>query len=297
MSTTQVELSDIFVKIGDYTIFLNHIGHADPRKPWNITPHTHTMYELHCITEGKGILYTPDERFEMLPGTVCMTGPEVCHGQTSGSEGSMDEYCLRFTFSHTPCHNSDHTENLLINAIMDEPFFILRHNAAIAELVKSMLNEAIAQPIGFKTRLGFLFGELIIGLARCRASVGSKNIGEIGRDKRIEIGSKDLKSQLDAYFFTYDTPASIDTITSQLHITRRHFSRLMQKYYGMSYTEKITELRIGYAKQLLCGNMSIADIASVIGYGTTQQFIKKFRLATGMTPGEFRRNTDKQSDT
>lgn len=195
--------------------------------------------------------------------------------------------------THTPCHNADRTENLLIKAITDEPFFIIRQNVTIVELVKSMLHEARTQPIGFKTKLGFLFGELLIELARCRTSIDSDRTTENVNDKLIEIGGKDIKSQLDILFFNYHITRSIDSIISQLHITRRHFSRLMQKYYGMTYNEKITELRINYAKQLLCGKKSIADIASIIGYGTTQQFINKFRLATGMTPGEYRRNIDK----
>ncbi len=288
MCTSKIELSNIELRLGDYIIYLNHLGHAEPRKPWHITPHVHTLYEIHCISMGTGILYTPSERFEMSAGTTCMTGPGIYHGQTSEIEGSMDEYCLRFTIEHSPTVGADDSENKLIESIAAHPFFITKDNIGCLSLIKNMLDESYAQLPGFKMKLICLFGEFLINIGRfCEGAVTSERIIQ----PLIEIGEIDLKSKLDTYFFFYDDPIPIEKIISDMHITRRHFSRLMQKYYGMSYMEKITELRINYAKQLLISsNESIASIAEQIGYGTQQQFIQKFKLITGMTPKEYRQN-------
>lgn len=64
---------------------------------------------------------------------------------------------------------------------------------------------------------------------------------------------------------------SVEQITDYLHISRRQFSRLMQKYYETSYTDKINDLRISS------------------GYQTSQHFIIVFKRLTGMTPAEYRK--------
>lgn len=294
MSTTTVELSDISVRFGGYELFLTHVGHADPRYPWHITPHAHSLYEVHCVSMGHGVLYTPTERIEMSAGTTCLTGPGVCHGQTSGLDDPMDEYCLRFTIESSPVPGADRDESKLVEALIASPFFLTREEIGCQALTKSILDESLSRLPGYRKRMLCLFGEFIVTLGRSVSGIGSA-MNEY-KEQALTLGELDLKARLDYYFFFYDRPLQIDEIISELHITRRHFSRLMQKYYGMSYTEKIDELRVGYAKQLLAGGMSVAAVADSVGYGSAQQFIKKFRLATGMTPGEFRQTLDSGSD-
>lgn len=286
MCTSKIELSNIDFRLGDYILSLNHLGHAEPRKPWHITPHTHTLYEVHCISVGSGILYTPTDRYEMTPGTVCMTGPGIYHAQTSEIDDSMDEYCLRFTIEHSPIQGADQSENAIVQAIIDHPFFITKDDIDCLSQIKIMLDESYCRLPGFKMKLCCHFGEFLINIGRhCRGEkLSNKDIPPL-----VEIGEIDLKSKIDTYFFFYDNPIPIEDIICDLHITRRHFSRLMQKYYGMSYMEKITELRVNYAKQLLIStNESVSKIAQQIGFGTQQQFIRKFKISFGMTPGEFR---------
>lgn len=276
---------DTNVRFGDYIAELHHIGYSEPRKPWYVMPHSHTIYELHCISEGNGILYTQNEKYSMTAGTTCLTGPEVCHGQSSGVENSMDEYCVRFNLEYKPQGGSDSSETRLVKSITDNPFLMTRCDIEILPIVKEMLAEACSKLPGYKRAIELLFSGLILKLARYCANIDKP-------DKSIQLdkpGISDVKSTLDSIFFAYDKAPSVEEITERLNISRRHFSRLMQKYYGMSYTEKITELRIEYAKQLLKDkNMSVSDIAQTIGYGSKQQFSRSFKRYTGMNPGAFR---------
>ena len=276
---------DTNVRFGDYVAELHHIGYSEPRKPWYVTPHMHTIYELHCISEGNGVLYTHNEKYDMIAGTTCLTGPEVYHGQSSGIENSMDEYCVRFNIEHKPQSGSDSSETRLIKSITDNPFFVTRCDIEILPVVKEMLSEACSKLPGYKKALEGLFCELLLKLARFCANIEKP-------DKVIQLekpGISDVKSTLDTFLFSYHKAQSVEEIIEKMNISRRHFSRLMQKYYGMSYTEKITELRIEYAKQLLSDtDMSVSDIAQTVGYSSKQQFVRSFKRCTGMNPGEFR---------
>lgn len=276
---------DTNVRFGDYIAELHHIGYSEPRKPWNVLPHMHTIYELHCISEGNGILYTQNEKYNMIAGTTCLTGPEVYHGQSSGTENSMDEYCVRFNIEHKPQSGADSSETRLIKSITDNPFFVTRCDIEILPVVKEMIAEACSKLPGYKKALEVLFCELLLKLSRFCANIEKP-------DKVVQLekpGISDVKSTLDTLFFSYHKAPSVEEIIEKMNISRRHFSRLMQKYYGMSYTEKITELRIEYAKQLLKDtDMLISDIAQTVGCSSKQQFARSFKRYTGMNPGEFR---------
>ena len=76
-------------------------------------------------------------------------------------------------------------------------------------------------------------------------------------------------------------------IQSELHITRRSFSRLMQKYYGMTYTEKMNEQRIAYAKELLISGAPFCEVWQSAGFNSPQYFARVFKKQVGMTPTQF----------
>ena len=58
---------------------------------------------------------------------------------------------------------------------------------------------------------------------------------------------------------------------------------------GLTYTQYLTELRIGKAKDLLkSDSMSLAEISEAVGFNDYFYFIKKFKKAVGVTPGKYR---------
>ena len=57
----------------------------------------------------------------------------------------------------------------------------------------------------------------------------------------------------------------------------------------------LTSIRIENAKQLLRDtSLSVIDIAANVGYDSSEHFIRKFRSATGKTPGEYRHGSSNQ---
>jgi AraC-like DNA-binding protein len=54
-------------------------------------------------------------------------------------------------------------------------------------------------------------------------------------------------------------------------------------------TDYINSVRLRKAKELLHdNNLTINEIAKMIGYGTAARFIRVFKKGEGITPGEYR---------
>lgn len=68
-----------------------------------------------------------------------------------------------------------------------------------------------------------------------------------------------------------------------------YLSHLFTEKTGISYSAYIRRLRVEKARELLERDAySITDIASMVGYNDTSQFIRIFKQETGMTPRKFR---------
>ncbi len=70
--------------------------------------------------------------------------------------------------------------------------------------------------------------------------------------------------------------------------SHEHATRCMRKYYGVSPTEYINDLRITYAANLLLSsNLSVTDICYECGFMNISHFYDLFKAKYMMTPKEF----------
>ena len=68
-----------------------------------------------------------------------------------------------------------------------------------------------------------------------------------------------------------------------------YFSELFRKLTGESYIERLTSLRINYAKALLTSGLSVSDACFESGFGSLSNFLVAFKAKCGMSPSEYRK--------
>lgn len=85
---------------------------------------------------------------------------------------------------------------------------------------------------------------------------------------------------------------SVPEIALQLHIDRTYLYRLFKNALGVSPLEYLTQMRMERAESLLRDtNMTIQAVAGSVGYEDALYFSKTFKKAKGMTPSDYRNNT------
>lgn len=101
-----------------------------------------------------------------------------------------------------------------------------------------------------------------------------------------------------------DAELRISDIAEAAGIGERYLCRAFTDTIGKSPKRYITDLRIRYARELLTGGlyaehriMSVEDIAYAAGFSEANYFSTVFRHETGMTPGEFRKMTERSCRT
>ncbi len=81
----------------------------------------------------------------------------------------------------------------------------------------------------------------------------------------------------------------IDTISSEVHISRSHLQKSYRSCFGSSIMDELIHFRIEKAKELLVTTeLTVTEISGRCGYSSYCYFTKQFRKAAGETPSEYR---------
>lgn len=72
-----------------------------------------------------------------------------------------------------------------------------------------------------------------------------------------------------------------------------YFSELFRKFTGETYIERLTSLRINYAKALLSRGLTVSDACFESGFGSLSNFLTVFKAKCGIPPSEYRRKNRK----
>lgn len=121
-------------------------------------------------------------------------------------------------------------------------------------------------------------------------------IGLIGfsRDVRAPVDPKEIPTALATALadFEQDLSAEFSTtvLANRARLSPARLARLTKKLFGLTPLQLIAKTRITAASRLLLETEStVAEIAHRCGYSDQSAFSRAFRLMTGVTPIEYRR--------
>lgn len=82
------------------------------------------------------------------------------------------------------------------------------------------------------------------------------------------------------------------TLAAEAHVHPAHLARTFRRFEGRSLGAAALDARVRAAARLLDDrDRSLSDIADVAGFADQSHFTRRFRRATGITPGEYRRSS------
>lgn len=87
-----------------------------------------------------------------------------------------------------------------------------------------------------------------------------------------------------------DPNLMLQDVAREVGMSQSHFSTVFAQETGLTFTQYLTALRIGKAKELLSATaMRSSEIAFAVGYNDAHYFSYMFKKQTGMTPSEYRK--------
>lgn len=246
--------------------------------------HSKNSYELHYISYGYGTLITNDKKYDIIPGSLFMTGPGIEHEQISYLDDPMTEYCI---YLKVDSQNGKH-KNKLIQSFEHCAFWIGTDNNCIHELMKQIMFELEAKNIGYEFVLQALLQQVILQMIRYYNKETLTNFNHIAPLQNVS----DLSFLIIEEAFLYDYKSiTLEDLANRVNLGKRQTERLLRQHYNKTFLQKKTEARMFAACTLLQkSNLSISSIAYELGYSSVEHFSAAFKNFYHITPSTYRKS-------
>lgn len=90
---------------------------------------------------------------------------------------------------------------------------------------------------------------------------------------------------------TFGEDLTVDALAVERFITPQYLTRLFRRFTGKTTQQYLLDFRLNKAKELLMNHqeLSVQDIAGLVGFASASRFVQVFREKNGRTPRRFRR--------
>ncbi|MDB5119292.1 MAG: AraC family transcriptional regulator [Sphingobacteriales bacterium] len=253
--------------------------------------HYHPEIELIHVLDGSGTHYIGDSVNNFLPGDIVMIGSNLPH-------------YWRFDRNYLKDESPDLTDIRVIHFCDDfwgEDFLMLPENKVLVSLFEKAKRGLIIhgthkheiQSIMQKmlevegTKRIILLIEALLLIEDSEAKILS-SIAFINDIKETE--NDRINSIYDFTFNNFNRKFSIKEVADAASISDNYFCRYFKLRTKKTYSQFITEVRIGHACKLLIENkMSIKQVCFESGFQNFSSFHKFFKLITSQTPLEYQK--------
>lgn len=107
-------------------------------------------------------------------------------------------------------------------------------------------------------------------------------------DKNSQALFEDIKQYLDEHY--QDDSLSLKSMADALHVSHYHVSHVFKDIYNLSPMQYVAHRRIGDAQSLLIEtNLTVTQIAMLIGFSNANQFHHTFLRLVGVSPQKYRK--------
>lgn len=270
--------------------------------PWGLRLGGSIQLAVHAVAQGRGWLWLDDDAhspMQLSPGDVTLVrgGPDHYIGHEPGAEClEPEDFRTRHRtdgFSDDPHATvflcgayrlSGDIGRGLLNALPQVMPLTPAVGDPLREVIGLLSRELASSEPGQNTVLDRLLDILLVLAIRAsfRQSTTTPRWYQASADPR-------LKAALQAMHEDAGRPWSVPELASISGLSRAAFARTFGDALGQTPMQYLTDWRMTLARDLLRSDeMSLAEIANLVGYGSPYAFATAFRRHHGAPPGAWR---------
>ncbi len=252
--------------------------------------HYHDFIEIALILRGQGVQIVDNNEYAVSAGDVFVLQGMQRHyfKDASGLEIVNIMYDDKIRDLISP--SVKQMEGYKALFILEPQYRVLHHfknklhldrsdMAKLEYVINTMIMEQDSKQEGYKIIIENRLEELIVLLSRYYSRLEATEAQALVRIGKV----------IDYMESNYNANIYLDQLAEMSNMSTRNFQRIFKKAVGSSPTTYLTQIRLQKARKLLReSDLSIADIATEIGFADANYFIKSFKKETGTTPVKFR---------
>lgn len=260
-------------------------------------PHSHHTYEIRYNENGHCSQVINGTPLKVNEHEVLLVRPGEYHYQTfSENNRTASQYSLRFRIealskSAPPYQQTAYRKFL---DILQKSRLVHDKKDVFPHLFRNLKNEMLEKETGYIYNLQLLSTLILTEFIRYTGHP----IDAIFPPEDIKYRGLMITKMEQFFSWKYVDNVKIQDLADDIMVSKRQAARILHQIYGMSFSQKMTEVRLQHAAyQLKNTDLKTEDISERCGFNNSSYFYMSFRKKYNMTPSEFRNNHNILPDT
>lgn len=279
----------------DISFFINENLYVTSAECFSV-PHNHHDFELRYIESGECNQIIEDTSIVATAGDMIVVPPMKFHCQLHRDEDSISSQ-YNFRFLITPPNEKKQSSTRAyakITNMLQKTQITHDDCGTILILLKLLSKEMYNKKPGYISAVQSLSSMILIEVFRA-----------IDEDTTWLFPKTELKfrgyerTQIDEFFRRkYFLPdVKIEDFAKDMRLSTRQVNRIMYKMFGISFSQRLKEMRLHRAAFLLkYTDKMVTDISLECGFKSYSNFYTCFQKEYGITPTEYRTNQTEKTD-
>lgn len=258
---------------------LLNIASSKYGEDWHSVPHTHNHTELFFIVSGKGQFLIQGQIFPVDTNSMVIINPNTLH-----TEMSLDAQPLEYIVLGIDGIELATSEN------SNGQFCILNHfeSTDISSCLRNILREMELKNAGYEDICQAYTEILVIRLMRSTALIPQAEPQVISGNRQCAA----IKRFIDLHF---KSSLTLEQLAEEAHMNKYYLAHSFKREYGISPINYMISRRIDESKYLLEEtDLSMSQIAQLLGFSSLSYFSQVFHKAQGVSPMEFRQKSQRK---
>lgn len=292
MSLPSIHIDHLNIKLSLDSLALNvlYVKFGYFYKSMHAHSHSLGTYELHYIPSGAGKLIADGQHYDITPGTLFVTGPNVVHEQITNPNDPMAEYCIFFEIISGDAGGAINRKMLmkepqLQQLLLDTPFWIGHESGFLMKIFELLSEQLSKKQIGWHHIVTNLLEIILISTIQ---QYSDQNLSK----QPLPIKTLDDNRLLlieNSFLYNFAS-ITLEQLADLLKLSPRQTQRAVQKQYGKSFHEMKLQARMEAAgRRLRETKMNIGEIAIKVGFTSLEQFSNAFKKYYKETASQYRK--------
>ena len=278
------------VRVGvlDVRFFINENLHVKNEECTSL-PHNHHDFELRYVATGSCNQTIGLNDYPVSAGELLLVYPLEYHCQTQLSGQSQStQYNLRFYIEPPLDEDADSVRQRAYASmvkLLRETRKIQDDERVLLPFFQQLSEEIYQKQIGYISNLKSLCCLIMAQIIR----LSGKSHAWIFPAEELKYRGYE-RSMIDEFFRRrYLSDVQIQNLADDMKVSVRQVNRIMHRMFGMSFTQKLAEMRLWEAAhQIKITTKTMEQISKDCGFPNYNTFFVNFQKIHGMSPTEFR---------
>lgn len=260
------------------TAKLLNVASAKYGGDWHSVPHTHNHMELFYIVGGKGQFLIEDQLYPVNANHLVIINPNITHTEVSLNAQPLEYIVLGIEGIELAASERSSSQFSILDQF---------ESVEISGCLRNILREMEQKNTGYEDVCQAYMEILIIRLMRNTALA-------VPSEPQVSSGNRQcaaVKRYIDLHF---KEALTLEQLAEDAHMNKFYLSHAFKREYGVSPINYMITKRIEESKYLLAEtDLSMSQIAQLLGFSSLSYFSQVFRRTQSVSPMEFRQNIKK----